>query len=87
MQEKSYFSVATLCEREMALPGGMPLRPDLLWLNINLYPDYLAFITKYFVLSFTYPLRCLRLPPCVRVSQVEDTIVLKARNVFVFLNA
>jgi hypothetical protein len=79
MHEQKCFSESTLCEREMALPDGMPLRPDLLWLNLNQYPHYSAFIAKYFFLSFTYPLRCLRVPPCIRVSQVENTLVFKTR--------
>jgi hypothetical protein len=33
--------------------------------------DYSVFITKYyFFLNFTYPIRCFRVPPGVRVPQV-----------------
>jgi hypothetical protein len=60
-------------ERErMALLNRMPLRPGLLWLTLAKSGlDYSVFITKYFFFSFIYPLRCLLVPPGVRVSQVE----------------
>jgi hypothetical protein len=65
----------------MALPNRMSLRPALIWLTLNLAliiqclarKNIYIYIYIYIVCSFnfTYPLRCLRVPPGVRVPQVE----------------
>jgi hypothetical protein len=35
-------------------------------------PVYSVRITKFFSVNFTYPVRCFRVPPGVRVTEVED---------------
>jgi hypothetical protein len=57
----------------MALPNRMSLRPGLLWLTVNLALIILclSWNNVFIFLNFTYPLRCLCVPPGVRVPQVE----------------
>jgi hypothetical protein len=73
MKLAAQIRIALRREREkMALPNRMSLRPDLLWLNLNLalIIQCLSRNNIYFF-NFTYPLRCLRVPPGVHVPQVE----------------
>jgi hypothetical protein len=55
----------------MALPNRMSLRPGLLWLILNLALIIQCLSWNIFIFFyFTYPLRCLHVPPGVRVCNL-----------------
>jgi hypothetical protein len=61
-------------ERENGAPKSNVLASVSPVANPKSGPDYLVLIIKqyiYLFFKFTYPLRCLRVPPGVRVPQVE----------------
>jgi hypothetical protein len=59
--------------RENGAPKSDVLTSGSLVTNPKSGRDYSVFIMKYiyFIFNFTYPLKCLRGPPGVRVPQVE----------------
>jgi hypothetical protein len=60
----------------MVLANRMSLRPSLLWLilNLALIIQCLSWNNiQIYIFNFTYPLRCLHVPPGVRVPHVETT--------------
>jgi hypothetical protein len=55
----------------MALPNRMSLRPGLLWLTLNLTLIIQCLSQNNNFFNCTYPVRCFRVPPGVRVPRVE----------------